>query len=220
MVGTICKRDILAHPIATVRCFGWMVFFRALTAGPRQTFLSILIDLNALHSRAFVEQCVSLELRAMRIYELLAQRFHDKEPVRTFFENLVSQEQDHAELLRLCQAAVDHGCWEEKFLDHWKDVVPQLEQQMREAEAALNKIDSVADALRLVIDIESSEVNRVFMGVVMAADSTFVTKMNAFWNAGDEHISYIRNRISDLEPSLAEKCEKLKNQCLAAVSGG
>ena len=88
MVGTICKRDILAHPIATVRCFGWMVFFRALTAGPRQTFLSILIDLNALHSRAFVEQCVSLELRAMRIYELLAQRFHDKEPVRTFFKNL------------------------------------------------------------------------------------------------------------------------------------
>ena len=29
MVGAIIKRDILAHPVVTIRCFGWSVFIRA-----------------------------------------------------------------------------------------------------------------------------------------------------------------------------------------------
>ena len=87
MIGAIRKLDILAHPIVTIRCFGWQVFVRALTAGRSQTFLSLLVDSKAHKTpRVFVERCVSLELQAMRIYETLAQRFCDEEPVRTFFE--------------------------------------------------------------------------------------------------------------------------------------
>ena len=46
MVGAIIKRDILAHPVVTIRCFGWSVFIRALLAGPRPRFFP-LADRNA-----------------------------------------------------------------------------------------------------------------------------------------------------------------------------
>ena len=29
MVGAITERDILAHPLVTISCFGWGVFWRA-----------------------------------------------------------------------------------------------------------------------------------------------------------------------------------------------
>ena len=47
MLGSIRKRDVLAHPIVTIRCFGWHVFFRALMASRDQTFLSLLADCGA-----------------------------------------------------------------------------------------------------------------------------------------------------------------------------
>jgi hypothetical protein len=30
MVGVITRWDIVAHPVVTIRCFGWQVFFRAI----------------------------------------------------------------------------------------------------------------------------------------------------------------------------------------------
>ena len=53
MIGAICKLDILAHPVVTVRCFGWRVFFRALVAGQSQMFLSLLAESNALFPPSF-----------------------------------------------------------------------------------------------------------------------------------------------------------------------
>jgi len=219
MVGAIRKRDILAHPIVTIHCFGWQVFFRTLIAGRRQTFLSLLADSKPLKTpRPFIDRCISLEFRAMCIYQALSQRFDDQ-PVRTFFENLAAQEQSHAELLKVCEVAADDGHWEEKQFDPWKDAVSHLEHQMRDTEASFDALNSVADALRIVIKIESSEVNHIFLGVVMAVDSTFVTKLNAFWDAGAEHIAYIREQIPILEPSLAEECQELKHQRLNVVPG-
>ncbi len=37
MIGAIRKWDILAHPFVTIHCFGWRVFFRAVTADHNQT---------------------------------------------------------------------------------------------------------------------------------------------------------------------------------------
>ena len=42
MDGAICKREILSHPVVTIECFGWAVFFRAVFSGRDQTFLSLL----------------------------------------------------------------------------------------------------------------------------------------------------------------------------------
>ena len=71
MIGVIRRRNILAHPFVTIRCFGSQVFFRALIAGHSQTFLSLLADTKGLQPPTVkvpevVERCVKLELQALR----------------------------------------------------------------------------------------------------------------------------------------------------------
>jgi rubrerythrin len=214
MVGAICKWDILAHPVVTIRCFGWKVFFRALVANHRQTFLSLLIEADVFEVPQdevpeLVGRCVDLELRAKRMYETLSQRFADPESVGQFFDTLARQEQDHAELLGLCRAAACRGGWDEKHFAPWRDALPHLERQMDEAEAWMNSLGTLADALRLVIQVESSEINQVYLAVVAASESEFVRKLNAFLEAGREHIAYVCQRIPEFEPEFDEVCQAL-----------
>ena len=223
MVGAICKRDILAHPFVTIHCFGWQVFFRALIVGRNQTFLSLLVQTRTLQPPTvnvprLVGRCVKLELRAKQIFESLASQFADHRPVRKFFDNLAQQEQDHADLLELCREAASRALWKEEYFTPWRDAVPRLESQMGDAESALQTVDGVADALRLVIQIEGSEVNHVFRGIVAASGSDFVERLGAFQNAGKKHISYICDKIPKLEPELAGECRELWAACFADAS--
>lgn len=214
MVGVIRRWDILAHPVVTIRCFGWPVFFKALTAGRGQTFLSLLCEAGALRPPAvevpeLLGRCVELELRAQRIYETLARRYADRDPVRRFFETLAEQERSHGELLELCRETAGRAGWLEEQFEPWRDAVPRLERQMGDAEASLEGLDEFAGALRLVIQIEGSEINDVFGGVVAATDSDFVRTLRAFHTAGTTHISYICDQIPKFEPSLVDECRAL-----------
>ena len=220
MVGAICKRDILAHPFVTIHCFGWQVFFRALIAGRNQTFLSLLAQTHTLQPPKvnvpkLVGRCVKLELRAKRIFDSLAIRFADQGPVEEFFVTLARQEQSHAELLELCREAASRAGWKEEFFTPWRDAVPRLEGQMGDAEASLESLGSVADALRLVVQIEGSEVNHVFKGIVSASGSDFVRSLGAFQSAGKKHISYICETIPKLEPTLAKESKDLSDRYFA-----
>ena len=216
MMGAICRRDIAVHPVITIRCFGWKIFFRALLAGQQQTFLSLLVQTPALQPAAakvpeLVERCIGLELCAKRIYESLAQRFDRFDSVKGFFATLAHQEGDHAELLGLCRAATGRGDWDEKHFDPWRNAVPGLEKQMQEAESWADSLDSLSDALRLVIQIESSEVNRIYLGIVAASDSEFVRRIRAFHEAGLEHISYICSGIAEMDPGFRDVCQELRD---------
>lgn len=215
MVGVIRKRDILAHPVITIRCFGWPVFLRVLIAGRQQTFLSLLCEAGALRPPtvevpALLGRCVELELRAQRIYEELAHRFADRDPVRRFFQTLAEQERSHGELLELCRETASRAGWLEEQFEPWRDEVPRLERQMDGAEASLEGLDALVDALRLVIRIEASEINDVFGGVVAATDSEFVRTLGAFQAAGATHLSYIGDQIPRFEPGLAAECQRLR----------
>jgi hypothetical protein len=214
MIGAIRRRDILAHPFVTIHSFGWPVFFRALIAGRDQTFLSLLATTRVLRPPKvkvpeLLGDCVKLELGARRIYEALAERFTDRELVRQFFETLAQQEQEHAELLELCRELASREGWLEEQFTPWRDAVPRLERQMDEAEASLKDLDSLADALRLVIQIEGSEVNQVFGSALAATDSGFVRNLRAFQSAITKHIYYICDRIPKLELDLAYECRAL-----------
>jgi hypothetical protein len=215
MLGAIRKRDIMAHPFVTLHCFGWPVLFRALIAGRDQTFLSLLVGARALRRPGvkvpeLLGRCVELELRAERIYESLAERFTGQAPVRHFFETLALQERDHYEMLELCRELAGQEGWLEEHFAPWRDAVPRLQRQMDDAEASLQDLDSVADALRLVIRIEGSEIGQVFGGIVAATDSGFVRNLRAFQTAGARHISYVCERIPKLEPDLADECRALR----------
>jgi hypothetical protein len=222
MIGVICRRNILAHPFVTIRCFGWRVFFRALLAGHSQTFLSLLADTKGLRPATvkvpeLVERCVKLELQAKRIYEWLAGRFLAHKLISDFFDTLACQEETHAELLRLCREAASRAVWKEECFAPCRHSIPHLERQMESIESSLESLDSVTDALRLVIQIEGSEVNRTFERVVAASGSVFVGKVLAFQNAAENHIAYICEEIPKLEPKLAEECRELRDRFFICI---
>ncbi len=214
MLGAICKRDIVGHPFVTIHCFGWRIFFRALLANRYQTFLALLVEGDMPRpaeepTSKLVERCVELERRAEEIYDSLANRFVDNDGASEFFDTLARQEETHAELLELCQEVAGRSAWDKASLARWRDALPRLERQMWEAESSIESVDDLSVALRLVIQIESSEVNEVFLGIVAAADSAFVRKLRVFNESTAEHLSYIRQSIPELERGLAEECKKV-----------
>jgi hypothetical protein len=222
VIGAICRQDILCHPVVTIRCFGWRVFLRALRAGQNQTFLSLLAETPAPPASRekvpeIVGRCIGLELRAARAYESLTRRFEQPESARRFFETLSRQERDHAELLGLCEAAAVRGEWDGKHFDPWRDAVPGLEERMREAESRVESLGCLSDALRLVLELESSEINHVYLGIVAASDSDFVKAVGAFHEAGLDHISYICECIPEMDPEFRDPCRKLRGEYSRAL---
>ncbi len=188
MQGVITGWDILAHPVSTIRCFGWRIFFKAIGPWQHRPFLSLLGDAGFLGTTAsnvstILERCIGLELRAKRIYKALARAFVDEGLVGAFFAGLVEQEQYHADLLELCHAAAIRHGWKVHLFNPWDDYLPRLERQMEASEAAVSGVDSIEAALRLVVQIESSEINQVFYAALAASDSAFVKKLKPFKEA-------------------------------------
>lgn len=218
MIGAICTGDIVHHPLVTIRCFGWKTLFRALLTGKGKTFLSLLADEgtfcpNNAEAAAILKQCIDLELRAQSIYLTLMESMADKPAVSLFFATLAQQEQSHAELLRLCANASERAGWRIDLLLAWRDKIVQLGQEMGEAEKSAPSIDDLDDALRLVIQLELSEVNRIFMGAMTASNSTFVKKLRPFQTAVETHINYITSQIAELAPHLPFVREETEPSC-------
>ncbi len=207
MDGAIRTRDILTHPIATIRCFGWRIFFRAVTARRNQTFLALLGEMDFFRQLPvpipkLVARCVDLELRAKRIYELFAWRFA-REPVNArFFGALVEHEQQHADLLELCQVAGARGHWKEEYFTPWRDSVPRAEQVMDAAEKAAAAVTTLEKALQVVLQVETSEINAVRDGVFAATAAEFVRNLAAFRNATRDHMTLICRQHPALETTL------------------
>jgi hypothetical protein len=225
MVGAIRTWDIVSHPLITIQCFGWMTLIRAMFARKRQTFLSLLTD-NAMicpadvEAAAILQQCIDLELRAENVYLTLAEHTVDEPSLTLFFTTLAQQEQNHADLLRLCAAASKRDRQWLQVLHSWRDEVLRLSRQMAEAESLVPEVANVDDAMRLVVRIEVSEVNHLFLAAMTASNSPFVKKMLPFQKAVDEHLSYIAEELPILAPNLcceedeSEPCQGCVAECV------
>jgi hypothetical protein len=217
MIGVICTQDILFHPFVTIQTFGWRVFFRAVFQNQGDTFLSLL-QRDGLFAAAtsnepeLIERCVRLELQGAAIYHSLAERLAASARCSKFLNELADEEQEHADLLRVCKAFAIKGRFQPKRFAPWHDYVPLLEQQMQQAVASLDKIKSVDDLVQLILQIEGSEINQVFMGVIEATDSPFVRKLGPFRRAVRNHIKYICVTISSLTPAAASACRELRDK--------
>jgi hypothetical protein len=207
MVGVITGWDVFTHPIATIRCFGWLVFFRAVAPWQSRTFLSIVSSGGLSHPATpgvatILDRCIDLELRAKRIYSALATALEDEGLMGPFFAGMAVQEQYHADLLGLCRAAaVRHG-WRTNIFGPWQDYLPELERKMDAAEADLREVDSVDAALRLVVQIETSQINTLFTAALLATDAAFIKRLKPFRRAVEAHIAYVVERIPQLSPQL------------------
>jgi hypothetical protein len=213
MVGAIRTWDILFHPVVTIRCFGWMVFWRALFAGHGRTFLSVScqdkLSESALGAMPFpLRQCIQIELQGKRIYQVLARAFVVDRSAARFFTDLAEQEQDHADLLSLCWTAARHGGWKAEHFDTWKIHLPSLESRMKAIESNIDTIDNLDKAFDLVLEIESSEINREFRAAVDASEAAFVKRLKPFQDAIETHISYIVTQVSRQAPHVMSTSRK------------
>ena len=217
MIGVICTRDVLFHPFVTIQTFGWRIFFRAVFQNQGNTFLSLLQRdgfFAAANPREpeLIERCVRLELQGAAIYHSLAERLAASARLSRFLNELADEEQEHADLLRVCKAFAAKGQFQPQRFAPWHDYVPLLERQMQQAVASLETIKSVDDLVQLILQIEGSEINQVFMGVIQATDSAFVRKLGPFRRALRHHIRYICVTISSLTPAAASACRELRDK--------
>ena len=196
MVGAIRKRNLLAHPVVTIRCFGWKVFLKALLAPRGTTFLSLVSSAESAMPakkpwREPIERCCKLEMRGKRIYLELAERFGENAEAHEFFTALANQEQEHYDLLQLCSAAMRRGHWKSEVFSQPLKSLPGLESHMHAAEKTAQLLNTLPEALELVLALECSEINFVFHGVVQSSESPFVRRLRAFNAAGEDHLEYI-----------------------------
>jgi hypothetical protein len=203
MIGAIRTWDVLRHPWVTIQCFGWRTFLRALAAGPKDTFLSLLNDgaffgFSDSEASDIVQQCIDLELRAKQLYLTLAEATAHAESPSQLFLDLAEQQQEHADLLRLCMAASNHVGWRRKDLPLWRKTLLRLNQEMLEAELHGSEISDLDGAMRLVVQVESSGVNQVVLALIAASNSEFVKKLRPFQYSVEMHLSYIAARIPPL----------------------
>jgi hypothetical protein len=214
MIGCITDREILFHPVITIGCFGWRVFFMALFQSQGRTFLSLLVESEVVGRHVprlatMVDRCVQLELRAKRLYEMLAARFSDQPEASRFFATLAEQEQTHAELLGMCSQAARRGRWHAELPNPWERLVPGLEEHLDLIEGSLDEIVTLKDALQLVVQIESGEINRTFQAILASCDVPFVQKLAAFGRATEIHATYIADQIPKLDPGFLMDTDEL-----------
>jgi len=191
------------------------MFFKAVAPWRNRPFLAELREagfFGTLPSSVprILDRCIDLELRAKRIYKALAQAFDGQGLVEAFFTGLVEQEQYHVDLLKLARAAAIRSGWKANLFNPWQDYLPSLERQMEAAEAAVSDVDSVDAALRLVVQIESSEINEVFDAALVSTDAAFVKKIKPFREAMEAHMSYLVERIYELSPGLILDVRELR----------
>jgi len=215
MRGVICTRDILCHPLVTVHCFGWRTLWKVVFARQEQTFLALLEEDDFLHALdadagSALERCVALELRAKQIYESWAERFAENPAAARFFATLARQEQDHADLLRLSAAAARRCREKSGLFTPWRNCFPRLERQMRDAEFAAATVRTIDNALRLVVEVESSEINQVFRMTMAFSRSPFVQRLRPFQEAIETHLGYIADEVPRIAPKLAALSQKLR----------
>lgn len=210
MQGIIRKRDVVAHPVVTIQCFGWKLFFRTLIADHDRTFLELLgedtFPKRGCRGPNLVARSAGLERRAMGVYLTLARRNSEDAGLYAFFCTLAEQESSHAELLELCASATSPEQWEADELSRWQSLLPGLETAMSEFEQAASTAQGRHDALELMARLESSEINDLFRGVVGASSSEFVRAVHAFKAAEGEQDKYIARALPSLDASIPPPC--------------
>jgi rubrerythrin len=219
MVGAIVKRDVLTHPVVTIQAFGWIVFLRAVFASREQTFLGLLtIESGSTHRTLpvceLIDRCIQLELRAKNAYLQLAKRFADDSKAMRFFTAMAAQEQSHSDLLEICREASKRAEWVMHREEEWAHAITQLERETSRLSREIETVQTLDEAMRIVIALEGSEINSIFSNIMDSLDSGFVRKLEPFATAIRCHIEYIDRMIPTLVPSMEDACQRLRQRVM------
>jgi hypothetical protein len=90
---------------------------------------------------------------------------------------------------------------------------------MDAAQAAATQAGSIEDALHVVIQIESSEINEVFQAALAATDAAFVKRLKPFRKAMKAHMEFIVDQIPQICPKMMSACRELRARSRWAWKG-
>ena len=136
--GSICTNDILLHPH---RDHSDLWVAGLLSGRFRESGRHILVLASkrwvlrcpaSVERTQLIERCVWLELQSAAIYRSLAERFSFSSPLCEFLDELADQEQEHADLLRVCKSFACRG----RFVSRSFQPVARLRSAARTADAA------------------------------------------------------------------------------------
>lgn len=165
---TIVDREyVRQHPGEVIKTFGLMAYIRSMrTKGKglleqmEEKYLGSGIPMPGRLGNAYRLSAL-IELRVARIYERMVRRFEENPLVRTFFQELQDEEQEHARVMVLCLYTVDA----QTELDYVPSVrdpeMRALLGELRTKALGVWKL-SLDEALDLTEKLEASEVNTIF----------------------------------------------------------
>ena len=165
---TIVDREyVRGHAEEVIRSFGLMAYIRSLRTKDKglleqleEKYLGSGIPMPGRLGNAYRLSAL-IELRVARIYERMVRRFEENPLVRTFFQELQDEEQEHARVMVLCLYTVDA----QTELDYVPSVrdpeMRALLGELRTKALGVWKL-SLDEALDLTEKLEASEVNTIF----------------------------------------------------------
>jgi rubrerythrin len=198
----------LAHPVEISRLYGVNVLFGALI-GNRSALDQIAANFagNRLAMPGPLGQsyrvATLIELRAAKIYRLLAERFVDVLPVRRLFKELEEEEMEHARVMNVCLYAVrmrPHITYVPSMLD------PEVRDTMKEMRAAQRRIPTMTldEAFKAAVALEVGEANLIFGKLLKQVAEPEVAVLREMMRNVETHQVSVPRRIDELRRELAK----------------
>jgi rubrerythrin len=205
---TIVDRDFVReHAKDVLKSFGLMAYLRALRTPEKgllqqmtEKYLAEGIPMPGPIGNAYKLSAI-LELRAARIYARMAERFHQNQLVREFFEELRDEEEEHGRIMTLCLYTID-GKANADFVPSVRDPDNRaLMQELRAVERNAWKL-SLDEALDVTEKLEASEVNVIFDRLLKQAQNPKSELFVSQLAKAEGHASAVPKRIKALRERL------------------
>jgi hypothetical protein len=149
---------------------------------------------------------VKLEERAALLYQALARRFDNNKELSWFWFEMSMEERQHAQLLEFCgcEYLVSEGLPERKAIQSLSKLLTHLEAR------ASRKNLSVDDAFLIAAELEASEINDVYAGIVKPIQGTWYIMRKKIETLITDHMQTLiraARKFGVSAPALAELAE-------------
>ena len=215
MDGVVRSRDILAHPIATIRGFGWRVFFRAILPWQHEPFLSLIqksgrFRATGLKCAADPASLHRLGIACQRIYDALGRALDEQGPVALSLPVWRNRSSATPNCLDCAKPRQFMAVGRQISLTPGKTICPASSNKwMRRKRPSIQSTRSTRP-YKWWFRLNRRRSTRSFHAALAATDGVFVKKLKPFREAMEAHMSYIVERLPEFSPRLLQATRELR----------
>ncbi|MFQ5597857.1 MAG: hypothetical protein ACE5GK_07385 [Nitrospiria bacterium] len=134
---------------------------------------------------------IGLEERISKIYGMIANLFSLETPTDaewvTLWRELSVDEQNHASLLSIEKTFLQTGTHVKKPIEIGREIQQTFEAMLTRCEARVQSKISRKDAMKILKELENSEVNKLFSSLLKVTDSKVLSHLADFSRTHIEH---------------------------------